>query len=430
MLNHLQKKLQLRLVFPWKPPLAHMPDDIYQQAKEIFNELLDVDDVSREARLDEIHSSRPELASEVRSLLQYHTSQSLVVPASGTRIRTRSTLSTSYQENRFSWLYSPLKGFLLALPLFLLGAGLAYWAHHTATRQLRSSVASSLTESVESRLNQLRQWENLHVSRARSWSQHPQVVAAIQDLIECSANYPADSFELNTALQQNSATRELSDILQDVVGRPIRYMVWDRRLLTLTCSNQGEDQRVLGKLNITPSGASMIAPALKGNARLFLPLPGRKIIDFDTSVAESENAPVYIIVPIFDSNAVIAVLLVHDFELTNEFQDIVQDWSNRVDSETFLVNQRGILLTPSRFSDRLQDLDIGYDENGKKKRPLLRDPGADLLQGARADTSASAWPPTLLARQVTSGNNGFDERGYRNFVGQRVVGSWRWLPGT
>jgi serine/threonine protein kinase len=59
---------------------------------------------------------------------------------------------------------------------------------------------------------------------------------------------------------------------------------------------------------------------------------------------------------------------------------------------------------------------------------LVRNPGVNLLAGEIPETIPSAWPPTLLAQQVTSGNNGISVEGYRNYVGQWVVGAWRWMP--
>lgn len=405
-----------------------MADDIYQQAKGIFNDLLDLEDSDREIRLNAIEASEPQLAKELRSLLAYHTSQSLVVPAAGPKIKTRSTLATSYEGSRWSWLYGPAKGILFALPAFALGVLLALWAQNTAIHQLRSSVAASLTENVESRLSEFRQWEALHLSQAVSLSQHPEVVSAVKELVASAQGLPAESQELNDALLASDASQKLTTSIQGILGRPVRFSAWDRRMLTLACSMQRDSSTTLGTLNISPSGASMLAPVLKGNPSLFLPLPDRKV--FDANLSDPQNpeteTTVRVVVPIYQDNAVIAAVMLHDFELTNEFRSMVQGWANRPDSETFFLTERGAMLTPSRYAADFETLEIALD--GENHSPLMRDPGVRLLYGERPDTTPSAWPPTLLARQLTARNDGLDANGYRNYVGEEVVGAWRWLP--
>jgi serine/threonine protein kinase len=59
---------------------------------------------------------------------------------------------------------------------------------------------------------------------------------------------------------------------------------------------------------------------------------------------------------------------------------------------------------------------------------LVRDPGVELLAGERPQVEPGSWLPTLLARKVAAGENGSFTQGYRNYVGQLVVGAWRWLP--
>ena len=58
----------------------------------------------------------------------------------------------------------------------------------------------------------------------------------------------------------------------------------------------------------------------------------------------------------------------------------------------------------------------------------MGDPGGDLLRGFDPPTPPSDWPLTLLGQRATGGTDGLYLDGYRNYLGRRVVGTWRWFP--
>ncbi|MCA9183038.1 MAG: hypothetical protein KDA51_16360, partial [Planctomycetales bacterium] len=162
-----------------------MSGDLHQRAKAAFAELIELSDEQRDAKLSELRLQAPELEHEVRSLLDYHTAQSLIAPSATPKIRTRSTLSTTYHTSRsLEWLGGPLRGLLIAGPLFLLCLLFAFWIDGVARRQLSASVTHQLTSAIDSRLSELRLWEKQELAEAKNWGEHPQVVEAIEQLVE------------------------------------------------------------------------------------------------------------------------------------------------------------------------------------------------------------------------------------------------------
>jgi hypothetical protein len=59
---------------------------------------------------------------------------------------------------------------------------------------------------------------------------------------------------------------------------------------------------------------------------------------------------------------------------------------------------------------------------------VVRDPGAPLAEGHRPATPPNTWPLTWPAAELVAGRSGTNVDGYRNYLGQTVVGTWRWLP--
>ena len=412
-----------------------MSGDLYQQAKAIFAELLELSEEQRELRLSELGVRSPALEREVRSLLDYHTAQSLIASPSSPKIRTRSTLSTTYHTSRsLKWLAGPLRGLMIAGPLFLLCLLYAYWIDGLARRQLQDAVSAQLNTAIDARWNELRLWEKQEIAQAVYWGSQPPVVEAIERLVESIRALSPEDPQLRDKLKQAGCCSELTEQLTKLAGRPIKFAAWDRRMLELVDSEQEAHPELLGNATTT-AGANMLAPALKGTPQLFLPHAGLPVTEGAQLEAGVEGV-VSILVPVRSahSGAVVAALMLRSYGLDEEFEAMLKRWNSESRGEVYLVNQRGALLTPSRFASQLDELPLARDKPGSSATQagnapiLVRDPGTRLLSGNQPSQSSAAWLPTLLARQVTSGDNGSFVDGYRNYVGEVVVGAWRWLP--
>lgn len=411
-----------------------MTAELYQRAKAIFAELLDANASERAAKLQALLQSDPALEKEVRSLLDYHTAQSLVVPqAAVPRIRTRSTLSTTYQSSSLNWLPLALKFFAVAIPMAIIAFLISAWVERSIQRALSDSVNVRLTEAIESQVDLFRIWERHALSRATSWGQHPGVLEAIETLLrEAETSQTRDSVTGDSATGEvtaagelvvhSASTRQLAGRLMQLAGVPVQFTVWDRRMIPVADWNQGQPAETLAGF-VTPAGAARLAPALKGRAQLYLPRP-----DVSEDNAREPEEELAIVVPITNqAGGVIAALMLRGYGLEAEYKQLQKDWAASSLGEIYLINARGAIITPSRYADRLEAFQLATDGLGYNY-PLVRDAGVNLLAGEKPKSGPAAWPPTLLAREVTAGNDGHYVDGYRNYVGEQVVGAWRWLP--
>ncbi|MEZ6133377.1 MAG: serine/threonine-protein kinase [Pirellulaceae bacterium] len=402
-----------------------LPED-YQRAKAIFAELAVASESVRAARLQELSQRSPDVAREVRTLLEYHTAQSLVAPQSAPKIRTRSTLNTTYQTSAHSWLLGFLKLLTLALPFVLLAWLVGAWAHNSIYQSLQETTSTRLSDTVEARARELSQWEQQRLEDAIEVGEQEDVRATVEKLLKLSESFQAEDPRLVAGLTSSGLARNLAEQLHRHMQAPVKFAVWDRRMITIADWNQDEQPEVLGAY-VTPAGAAMLAPVLNNNARLYLPRLGKAV---SQNYKIETAAPILsIYVPIrSDSGSVVAVLMLRDYGLEDQYFELLGKWSSGPASETYLVNQRGAMISPSRYAERLESMGLATDGLGSRKAPLLRDPGVNLLEGETPSKSVAAWPATLLAREVTAGNSGVYVDGYRNYVGERVVGAWRWLP--
>ena len=405
-----------------------MTNDLYQQAKTVFTSLVDLEEVDRTAKLEQLKEENPELESEVRSLLDYHTSQSLVVPPSTPKIRTRSTLSTTYQTNSWKWLRTPLQSLLIGLPLLLIGVGLSYWISTRVQYLLSQSVEKYLNETIDHRVADFNRWKKEKLADALVWSKNPEIVAPIAALVEITRNHSPNNSELPKVLSAAPHGKDLERKLKFLVGSSeVKYAVWDRRLLTICDWDQEEKPEILGEF-VTANGASMLTPVLKGEAQLFLPKLGRAVTE--GYKVETKKPIVSVILPIEDdSGSVIAALLIRGYGLSDEYAELISSWNNENEenrSEVYLINNRGALLTQSRYESLFEQHEMHYDAMSARKALLVLDPGVDL-ETSVPQKPPSAWRPTVMANELLKrGERGCNIEGYRNYVGKKVVGVWRW----
>jgi hypothetical protein len=95
--------------------------------------------------------------------------------------------------------------------------------------------------------------------------------------------------------------------------------------------------------------------------------------------------------------------------------------------EAYAFDRQGVMLSRSRFEPELQAADLLVHRDGRA-HVELRDPGGRVAAGYRPTLPRAQQPLTKMAAEATSGHDGIDVDGYRDYRGVLVVGAWRWLP--
>ena len=242
------------------PPLNAQ---MHRHAKELFTELVELSTEDRLQRIEKLRETAPELAGEVTSLLDYHTAQSLVAPPSSPKIRTRSTLTTTYARSRLRWLRAPLRGLALALPFFLLGVGGAYWTESSLRQSLSLEARQKLSDAIERRFNELQLWQSAQLNRTSQWVTQTQLVSIVKNMATLAAQ-PA-SEDVRKELLASTDQEQVYDLLQKLAGGPVHFSIWDRRMICLADSRDSEAHPCIGDY-VTPELASTLLPVLKGDA--------------------------------------------------------------------------------------------------------------------------------------------------------------------
>ena len=99
--------------------------------------------------------------------------------------------------------------------------------------------------------------------------------------------------------------------------------------------------------------------------------------------------------------------------------------------ETYAFDAAGVLISQSRFDDKLKEIGLLPDDEEIKSilNIRIRDPGVNMTLGRRPALKRADQPLTRMAKAAIAGNTEvrYDVDGYRDYRGVDVVGAWMWL---
>lgn len=403
----------------------------YARVKDLFHRSADLSAQARRELLDRECGDDVELRHEVESLLQNDLSRTLIAFSDTTvadfsRSPTARTLRgvAARQFRQFKSLTKHLSpqghlaiGALLSGILLTLLAYFGNRSVHSFQRELRREA---INEIVDSKVTGLRMWLEHETAKAESWARSDRLQNQIGQLVELArqSNLPASS------LAESPIQQQIRDELESLSNDEVHFSIWDRRHILIADTFEGDR---IGQSS-TPWGAGVLATVFGGESQLFAFDRDNSINRFDESIEVEPHLG--IVTPIRDGEGqVIAALMIHDEHSREAGSRILRMVRLGESGESYIFNRNGLMLSESRFSKQLQEFGLLPDDPdwSAVRSIYLRDPGGDLSAGFIPDEPQSAWPLTKMARLCTSGHDGDDLDGYRDYRGVLVVGAWRWV---
>ncbi len=306
----------------------------------------------------------------------------------------------------------------LLLVLILLFLGISSW-YIQQTIQLKSqqeigrSLDTILTTTEQAAYFRLKE-EQSHVL---TWAQTEYIVQAAQELI------PQQDFRQNliTSPAQNRL-RTWFEPIQKIRGYQGFFIISPKNINLASGRNI-----ITGKKNI-----------LTQHHRGFL----EKIWQGDTAWSTPHHAHVTLLNPEGKTTKGLITMLV-GAPIKNELGEIIAILAFRLDpytdlspifhqgrigesGETYAFIKEGEMITLNRFDQSLvNDGVLLFDASGIVHLEV-RDPGVNLTQGEQTNIPRKQQPFTRMAISAMKGNSGQDLKGYRDYRGVPVIGSWLW----
>jgi eukaryotic-like serine/threonine-protein kinase len=403
----------------------------HQRAKAIFVELIEQPLAQREPLLKKLCGDDRELEQEVASLLEFHTVRSLMAEKPAPKIRTRPTLSTTRFDKpilqravEYVWALTPIFILLFAV------APLLCYAVRKGEEYNKITVAEQLQAGIDLQSKSLQSW---FADRANSIEQLTKS-ARVQTLLEGTlANAESNpQFKIDF-----SVSHRLRQLIEETLGEQVVYCLLNRDLVSLASAPQGN----------TENTQSIVGQAFYRNSEVIRAFNGDLTVRFPNSTQSPLPSPfsvssLAICCPIKNSaGKPVAVLVIQCESFDESLRTLIAGMNAGPSSkETYLVSHAGELLSELRFPQRLQRLNEVLAESSRiasrgvddrsvaSRRILVRDPGVSLLENKLPRQHSANWPLTRAADAVVGHQDGTDVIGYRNYFGEAVVGSWRWLP--
>ena len=297
------------------------------------------------------------------------------------------------------------------LPTALIG----WLTYREVAASLRKSAAQELSGTAESVAVALDRFLTNRARLVESWSAQPAIRDAVIGLIEIS--------ETESPVEKLRSSPNAEAIRKHLISlsrrEDIKYVVWDRTgMIVASWLTDGAD---IGGA-VAPDGAGNLARAMRGETVLF----GPELLREDGSGFKPEtDLPVMAeIVPIRDdSGKIIATMLIRGMQMFEEFDRTFSEAAQHRGLDAYAVSGSGMMLSNSSRGES-----IGAEEVPSLAcRLRVSDPGKSPTDEALLPSSRRRQPLCYSAVGVSSGRSGERLTDYRNYLGESVIGAWRWL---
>lgn len=181
----------------------------------------------------------------------------------------------------------------------------------------------------------------------------------------------------------------------------------------------------LGGINlIQQQRPDLLNRAFQGETVLIPPIPSDIPLEVAADIAGNPPPPtMFFAAPIRDGDGKVIAVLTMRFDPHGDFSRI--NLLSRI-GETYTFDRQGRLLSDSRFHHQFVRARL-IESGGHAILSIeIRDPGGNLVEGYRSAVPRNEQPLTRMAAHATQGNAGYDMKGYRDYRGVPVIGTWTW----
>lgn len=170
--------------------------------------------------------------------------------------------------------------------------------------------------------------------------------------------------------------------------------------------------------------------ALTGKTLVSKPYRSPLLLTDEKGELRADLPTMFVVGPLNDENGKAIAALGLRIRPEDQFTRILQAVRFGETGETYAFDNKGLLLSQSRFDEELKQIGLLVDQPEARSilTVELRDPHVNMSDGDRPKMRRAEQPLTRLAAEAVQGKNGHDADGYRDYRGVPSVGAWRWLP--
>ena len=297
------------------------------------------------------------------------------------------------------------------------------WVRSRMERAMEAQITSTLATTLDANTEALREWVKAMKSLAEVLAENERVRVSVESLLQHAEQQGTPKPALLSVSERASLHATLQPAAE---SRGFKgYVVLNTNLVIIAA---GAEQ-IIGS-GAAAEHAAHFQPCLAGTATVTRPFPSPVPMPDEAGNLRAGMPLMFVLAPIRSSGGIVVAILGLRISPEKDFTRILATARVGRSGETYAFDQKGVLLSQSRFDDELKRLGLIPDSaNSQSVLTLqLRDPLVDLRKGRQPPTRPSDLPLTKAVQLAAAGQKGVDARGYRDYRGVRVVGAWTWLP--
>ncbi len=302
--------------------------------------------------------------------------------------------------------------FLLLLILFGATWGVISHIEEQAKAGVGKSLRTALQTSYTAVLNHLDGQKNA----ALVWAHNA-------DLLNYVSGLQAQDRDVDTLIHsdEQQKLRALLRPILGVVGYRGFFIVANDNL-NLASSRDGN----VGAVNLLTRQHGFLERVRAGETLVSLPQRSDVPLKDSSGRLTDGLATMFVATPLIDNAGEVMAILAFRLEPEDTFFQIFKHGRFGDSGETYAFNNRGLLISDSRFTETLVQIGLLSAGSHAEFEIQIRDPGVNLLAGLKPALPHLEQPLTRMALSATRGESAESLEGYRDYRGVPVVGAWLW----
>ncbi len=302
-------------------------------------------------------------------------------------------------------------------------ASVAWWVNRAVEGTMREQLSAELNTILEADVTALRVWMKEQEAKAQILAVAEPIRPGVRELVALAERKGTS----DAALRQSPRQAELRAFL----GPRLKIFGYtDFFVITPSA-------RVVASTQDTPVGmtlhgfrADFFRKVVKGEASVSRPYRSPMLFADEHGELRTGLPSMATAAAVPDDNGRPMAFLGLRIRPEAQFTRILQVARFGHSGETFAFDDKGLLLSQSRFDDDLKRIGLLADlpDSHSILTLELRDPGVNMMEGKRPELKRSDQPLTRVAAAAVTGEDGIELDGFRDYRGVPSVGAWTWLP--
>ncbi|MBK1880398.1 cache domain-containing protein, partial [Pelagicoccus mobilis] len=311
-------------------------------------------------------------------------------------------------------------GIIFNLILVLLSTSLGFWVLSGIKQVQLETLADSLDTNRQTTMHAFWFWNRRHITVLENITSDPLFLELTKRQLEAHReNRPLDNETL--AKLRDYLSKRLYD--KEFPPGGFFLIAPDN---TNIASTQGEN---VGNQNLIKiHKPELFERAFQGESLFIPPIPSdipfeniRNIQGLDTP------SIMFFIAPIKDEDGTTIATLTRRLNPEGTLSFLTSQAQLGNTGETYLFDKTSQLLTNSRFESQLNEAGILDPQYQSILSIKLLNPGRNLLKQPGKPLDPESLEFTEVVQSAIKGKTGRNLKGYNNYLGVKVVGSWIWL---